>query len=155
MKHENSKILVGSRYFFEYYPDFYSKDCDYVRVVNIDEVDFKYNREIHLSGGHDIFEIVKRPPKDIIDRIIEKGAPMQVGKFLIPEFCERIEFDFNKDYELLRPLIEKLDDMHTYEKIIYEAYIENGKMELTDEQRVAAYNEYKSKRKEFLEYIGG
>jgi hypothetical protein len=44
--------------------------------------------------------------------------------------------------ERLRPLAEKLDDKHLYEKVIYDAYIENGCWGLTDEQRAEAYRIY-------------
>ena len=140
---DNDKILVGSRYFFSVYDDFHSKDSDYVKIIEKSN-EFKYNREIHLAEKC-IFEIVKYPAKDIIIRIIENGSPMQIGKFLVPEFAEKIGFTFN-DINLLLPAIEKLDDKHQYEKIIFNSYIENGKFELTEEQRKMAYNEYKKER---------
>ena len=70
---------------------------------------------------------------------------MIVGKFLIPEFCEEIGMTI-EDLPKLRPLIEKLDDGHKYEEIIFNSYIENGAFILTDEQRLKAYNSYKESR---------
>ena len=141
----NKKFLVGSSYFFSQYDDFVSKDKDYVLIVDGD-TEFKYNREIHLNGTC-VFEIKKVSPTNIINRINENGSPMQIGKFLVPEFSKAIGFNF-QDIELLRPAIEKLDKKHLYEKIIFDAYIENGDFVLNDEQRRLAYEEYKSEREE-------
>ena len=57
---------------------------------------------------------------------------MRVGKFIVPEFCEYIGFEI-KDYELLKPIFDKLDDKHKYEKVIMESYIENNSFTLTED----------------------
>jgi hypothetical protein len=69
-----------------------------------------------------------------------------VGKFLIPEFCKEIGFTI-KDLPKLKPLIDKLDEKHKYEEIIYNAYLENGDFILTPDQRDLAYASYKETRK--------
>lgn len=74
-------------------------------------------------------------------------VPMKVGKFLVPEFCEAIGFTI-EDLKIFKNLVNQLDDAHSYEKIIYDAYLKNGKLELTDEQLNRAYKEYKIKRNE-------
>ena len=70
---------------------------------------------------------------------------MVVGKFLVPEFCTAIGFTI-EDLPKLAPLVERLDDKHMYEKVIYESYLENHAFELTIEQRDRAYSMYRESR---------
>lgn len=70
---------------------------------------------------------------------------MQIGKFLVPEFVQEIGFTI-EHLKKLKPLAEKLDGRHKYEKVIYDAYIENGAFKLTEEQRSKAYEQYKLAR---------
>jgi hypothetical protein len=55
-----------------------------------------------------------------------------IGKFLVPEFCERISFTI-EDLQKLSPLTKILDDKHKYEKVIYDSYLENKDFVLTEE----------------------
>ncbi len=70
---------------------------------------------------------------------------MQLGKFLVPGFVQEIGFTI-EHLKALKPLAEKLDERHRYEKVIYDSYIENGSFELTEEQRSKAYEQYKLAR---------
>jgi hypothetical protein len=83
--------------------------------------------------------------EDHINQALISQLPMVVGKFLIPEFCQEIGFTIN-DLPRMQPLIDSLDEKHLYEKIIYEAYLQNGDFYLTQEQRDAAYISYKETR---------
>ena len=77
-------------------------------------------------------------------------TPMAAGKFLVPEFARELGMDID-DLERLRPLSEKLDEKHLYEKVIYDAYIENGCWGLTDEQRIEAYRIYNECKEQKVE----
>ena len=70
---------------------------------------------------------------------------MVVGKFLIPEFNKKIGFTID-DLPKIKPLIDRLDEKHIYEKIIYESYLENNSFTLTEDQRLKAYKKYKETR---------
>lgn len=144
IKELTEKILVGSTYFFSEYKDFHSKDCDYVIIVDENE-EFKICREIHITNKKCIFQIVKKDPKEIIDRINNGNSPMQIGKFIVPEFNEYIGFKY-EDLPLIEKCVKKLDSKHDYERVIYEAYKENGNFTLTKEQRDSAYESYKKSR---------
>ena len=52
-----------------------------------------------------------------------------------------------EDLKLFEDSFKRIDDKHKYEKVIYDAYIENGDFVLTEEQRNKAYQLYKEKRK--------
>ena len=56
--------------------------------------------------------------------------------------CEEMGITIN-DLADLAPLCERLDYRHEYLKIIYNAYLANGNMTMTDEQRREAFEEYK------------
>lgn len=68
-----------------------------------------------------------------------------LGKFLVPEYVEYIGLTID-DLKQLKHLTEWLDDRHTYEKVIYDSYIENNGFFLTEEQRNRAYEEYQRAR---------
>lgn len=140
-----SKILMGSQYFFSCYHDFKSKDIDEIEIIETQ--DFKYQRQL-TGQGKCLFQLNKQPSKeDYINYALRSSVGMVIGKFLIPEFCELIGFTW-EDLRQLSPLVDKLDPKHMYEKIIYDSYIENKSLTLTQEQRDKAYASYKLTRKE-------
>lgn len=140
-----SKFLMGSRYFFSCYEDFNSKDIDEIEIVETNE--FKQVRQL-TGQGKCLFQLKKHSSKyAYIDYALKSKVGMVIGKFLIPEFCEAIGFTV-KDLPRLRELIDRLDDKHRYEQIIFDSYIENGSFTLTDEQRARAYKSYRESRGE-------
>lgn len=138
-----NKILIGSQYFFSCYDDFNSKDIDELEIVETNE--FKQIRQI-TGRGKCLFQLRRHNTKDeYIAWALQSELGMVVGKFLVPEFCDQIGFTV-EDLPQLKPLINKLDKKHMYEKIIYNSYINNGSFSLTNEQRNAAYKSYKESR---------
>lgn len=135
-------ILMGSRYFFSEYPDYHSHDIDKIELQ--DTNDYKYVRIIR-GQGKDYFFFKRKPKEEMIQDALKQELAMVVGKFLVPEFCQEIGFTI-EDLPRLQPLIDRLDEKHLYEKIIYEAYLSNGSFTLTQEQRDQAYEEYKRLR---------
>lgn len=140
-----NKYLMGSQYFFSCYDDFTSKDIDEIQIIETNE--FSQVRQI-TGQGKCLFQLKKHPlKKDYIDWALQSKIGMVIGKFLIPEFCEEIGFTI-EDLPILCPLIDRLDDKHKYEEIIYNSYIQNNAFALTDEQRMKAYKSYKESRGE-------
>ena len=138
-----NKILIGSQYFFSMFEDFESKDIDEIQVIETDE--FSHMRQL-TGQGRCLFQLKKRASKEeYINWDIATKLGMAVGKYLIPEFCANIGFVVD-DLPKVKSLIEKLDDKHKYEEIIYNSYIENGSFELTEQQRQRAYKSYKESR---------
>ena len=138
-----SKFLMGSQYFFSCYEDFHSKDIDEIEIIETN--DFKYIRQL-TGKGRCLFQLKKlNNVNDYIEYALHSNIGMIVGKFLIPEFCEAIGFTIN-DLPKLKILVNKLDDKHKYEEIIYNSYIENNSFTLTDKQRENAYKSYKESR---------
>lgn len=140
-----TKHLMGSQYFFSCYDDFKSKDIDEIQIIETDE--FKQMRQI--SGqGKCLFQLKKHNSKDeYIEWALKSSIGMVLGKFLVPEFCAEIGFTV-EDLRQLAPLVEKLDDKHKYEAIIYDSYLQNGEFSLTSAQRDSAYKSYKESRGE-------
>ena len=135
-------ILMGSTYFFSSYSDFKSADVDKIDIIETTE--FKEKRVIR-GQGKDYFYLKKKPKDELIKDALNSELAMVVGKFLIPEFNEKIGFTI-EDLPKIQPLIDRLDEKHMYEKIIYESYLENKKFILTQKQRDAAYALYKESR---------
>lgn len=136
-------MIVGSTYFFNNIKGFSSKDIDILEIVSSPK-DFKYSYQLSRKGKC-VFKWKKMSPKKFIKITLERNCPMEIGKFLIPEFCKEIGFTIEHLLEL-KSLVEKLDDKHKYESIIFDSYIENNDFILTQEQLLKSYNEYKKYR---------
>ena len=135
-------ILMGSNYFFKDYKDFKSHDIDYIDIIETNE--FKEKRVIR-GQGKDYFYLKRKPKEQLIQDALKSELSMVVGKFLIPEFNKKISFTID-DLPKIKPLIDRLDEKHIYEKIIYESYLENNSFTLTEDQRLKAYKKYKETR---------
>lgn len=134
------KILVGSSVFFNEIEGFQPKDTDY---VILDEKPFGYDfvRQTTSRKGC-LFEWRRMSPEQFVEYSLSRGPAMQIGKFLVPEFVQEIGFTI-EHLKKLKPLAERLEGRHKYEKVIYDAYFENGEFKLTEEQRNKAYEQYK------------
>ena len=70
---------------------------------------------------------------------------MAAGKFLVPELCKHMNITID-DLKLFQFAFDDIDKRHTYEKVIYEAYVKNDGFFLTKEQRDNAYKKYKENK---------
>lgn len=138
------EYLIGSRYFFGDYPDYGGKDNDRLCVME-GFPDIRGNVLNLKKDGDDIFLYRDMDKEGFITDTIGSGVPMRAGKFLIPEFCESISFTIN-DLRRLDKVFGEMDEKHSYERVIYEAYLVNGGFFLTEDQRDRAYRGYKAKR---------
>ena len=84
-------------------------------------------------------------PDEFVEYTLTNDPAMMLGKFLVPEVCEKIGFGI-EDLKKLEPVSLRLDPKHQYEKVIFDSYLENKKFELTPEQRLKAYEIYKKAR---------
>jgi hypothetical protein len=136
-------MIVGSRAFFENIDGFTPKDIDVLILVD-EPIGFKNYRHF-LFKNKCVFEWRNMSIDEFIEITLKNNTPMEIGKFLVPEFIKvkNITIDHLKK---LKPLIDELDNKHLYEKIIYESYIDNNGFYLTNDQLLSAYNEYKKYR---------
>lgn len=141
------KILTGSRAFFSIYNDFNPKDKDIIYIIEDDSNKQTYSYT-HNIGVCKI--TITNLTKEQLLKIYNKGQviPMAICNFLVPEFVEHFGITID-DLKLLKKLRDTLDYKHLYLRIIYDAYLENGKFELTQEQRDRAYKSYKAWRPDF------
>ena len=141
------RIIIGSKYFFSCYEDFQPHDTDEIEIIETTEFnqmkqirDFVHNKCVFQMRKHETAQ-------EYIDWALKNKSGMVIGKFLVPEFNAAIGLSV-EDLKQLSPLLDRLDEKHMYEKIIYDAYIENECFVLTPEQRLAAYESYKQTRQE-------
>ncbi len=138
---------IGSSYFFMDYEDYYQKDLDELCIMDKFPKHIESNVLNMRRDGKDIFFYKNMGKEDFIQETLDSNVPMKVGKFLIPEFAEYLGMTI-EDLKALDPIFEVLDEKHSYEKTIYNAYLENNNFQLTPEQRDTAYKEYKRARAE-------
>lgn len=132
-------MLVGSNVFFKDIEGFTSKDIDILEFVD-EPTDFKNVRQFKFPDKC-VFQWRKMPINELIDITLSRNFPMEIGKFLVPEFIKEFKLSID-DLKRLKPIITKLDDKHKYEEVIYNAYIENNDFILTDKQRQDAFETY-------------
>lgn len=132
-------MIVGSNAFFRSIDGFVSKDIDILELID-KPIGFKIFRQIKFPNKC-VFQWKRMTSQEFINETINNDVPMEVGKFLVPEFNNEIGFTID-DLKQLDLLFNKLDDKHLYEKIIYDSYIENNQFILTDIQLQKAYKEY-------------
>ncbi len=137
------RILVGSRAFFSGMDGFKSKDHDYLELVENPST-FKWRREQSLRGTC-TFQFKKEPTTQMVQRTLDSGEALLVGKFLVPEEAQAIGATVS-DILPLETLLPKLDEKHKYVAVIFDAIKQNGSFELADEQRAAAYEVYRQAR---------
>lgn len=138
-----TKILVGSRAFFDGVDGFHSKDRDYLILVEQPQ-NFNWRREQNLRGMC-LFEYKKDTPTAMIAKTLEVGDALLIGKFLVPEVAQAIGATV-EDILPLESLLPKLDAKHQYEAVIFEAIKTNGTFTLTDRQRQEAFRQYQLAR---------
>lgn len=136
----NKRYLVGSQYFFKGFSDFVPKDLDEL-ILEENPKDYKIKMQI-TGKGKCLFKWRKLKPQQFIEYT---KLPMELGKFLVKEVCQEIGFTI-EHLKKLKPIVDKLDEKHLYEKVIWESYIENNDFYLTNEQLSKAYDLYKEKR---------
>ena len=130
------KFIVGSSAFFKNIQSFNPKDLDVLFILDCPI--FGYNVSRIRKDNNDKFMLYNSGKDNLIEMI---NDPLQVGKFLVPDFINYIKLEIN-DLKKLNHWFDKLDEKHKYEKIIYDAYIQNNAFYLTDDQLFKAYNIY-------------
>ena len=137
------EFKIGSSVFFDMYDDYKSKDIDLLDLTDA-PLFGKPMMNMKLKEK-DIFFMPLESKDAMIDKTLESGVSMRVGKFLVPEFAEYIGLTID-DLKKLDSMFEELDEKHQYEVLIYNSYIDNNGFFLTDEQRDEAYRAYKEAR---------
>lgn len=137
------KIIIGSSVFFSGYKDYKSKDVDVIAIMD-SFIPHKNSLNMKIKG-EDVFLYRNMSKQRFIQDAFASGVPMRAGKFLVPEFAKYIGMEIS-DLKRLAPLFEQMDEAHKYEKIIFDAYVENNNFTLTEVQRNSAYEEYKKAR---------
>ena len=140
------EILVGSDVFFAGMPGFHDNHPDITSRVYIDDnpTDYEIEKDYMEDNIHKI-RWRNMSKEDIIKFHMDCYKGRYLGKFLVPEYAETIGLTID-DLKKLKHLSEWLDYRHTYEKIIYDSYIENNGFFLTEEQKNKAYEDYKRAR---------
>lgn len=132
-------MIIGARAFFEGMEGFSPKDIDILELVD-NPTGFKDVRQFK-GKGKCVFQWRNMSSKEFIDVTLKRDVPMEIGKFLVPEFAATIGLT-TEELRRLQPLVDKLDNAHKYEKIIYEEYLKNNLFTMSDKQRGKAFKEY-------------
>ena len=135
-------FLVGSRAFFAGMEGFQPSDRNILRLVG--NPAFKAGKEI-TGRKTNVFTYTRETAKQMVDNTLASGKTIKVGKFLVPDVARAIGLTI-EELQKLKPLVSRLGAKQSYQKIIFNAYIENNDFKLTQEQRQAAYETYLAAR---------
>lgn len=96
--------------------------------------------------GDDTFEWVRHTKEELIKKLAIIGVEKRAASLLSPELVN--EFGVSaEDIKSLEHLWSKCEGKNAYYKVIADAYIENGSLTLTDEQKTKAFDAYNEARK--------
>jgi len=138
------EFLIGSKAFFGDIEGYSSKDVDKLCIMTI--FPFRGNiLRMHGNSKDDIFICRDMSKEEFIEHTLKSNTPMEIGKFLVPEFANYIGLTI-EDLKRLEPVIKNIDEKHKYERLIYDSYIENNSFILSEQQKIAAYEVYKKSR---------
>lgn len=147
---EIKRFTIGSRAIFSGYKDFenYTTDND-ILIIEDASLDYDIQTSVKDMQNEEIHYIKWKnlTKEELLDYHDHCRMGTFIQKFLVPEYSEYYGITID-DLKRLGRLIDYLDDKHSYEKLVYEAYIENGGFYMTPEQKEIAYEEYKRKRVE-------
>ena len=129
-------------YFLKIQKDLLQKTLIFQFVDN--PTDFKNVRQFKFPDKC-VFQWRKMPIDELIDITLSRNFPMEIGKFLVPEFIKEFKLSID-DLKKLEPIVAKLDDKHKYEEVIFRSYLENNDFILTNEQREEAFRIYNNSR---------
>lgn len=142
-----NKFIVGSTVFFNVFDDFKSKDTDEIWIVEDSKIFKNGDLKSFLIHAKDKDIVLYKPllRQQFIELDLKTKDSIKLGKYLVKSFIDYIGLTIN-DLESLKLLYDNLDSKHKYQKIIYDAYLENNEFILTEKQLEDAYNAYKSER---------
>ena len=143
---QRPRFKIGSQAFFSMYSDFNPSDIDEIEFEEEPKLYKNFMQFRKKDKTRCLFKWRKMTADEFVEYTLNTKLPMELGKFLVPEVAEYLGFTITH-LKALAPIVEKLDDKHSYEKIIYDSYIENNGFYLTQDQRDRAYAEYKLKRR--------
>lgn len=130
---------VGSWVFFNQFNDYKIHDYDYIIFEN-NIYKHIYNQEtkedIHVIPSSDKLELIK-----IFGNINGKYQTM-ISAFLFPEVIQKLNVTID-DLKEIKQQMEVLKTIKPYLYAIYEFYLENNKLELSQEQLEKVYEIYK------------
>lgn len=138
------KIIVGSTVFFKNYKDFLSKDVDEYCILSSPISNIK-GQFFLKKNKKDYILCPQLSKEEHIDLDLKAGDPLRIGKYLVPEFIEYVGLQI-EDLQKLKPLYDKIQESHSYQKVIYDSYIQNGNFQLSKEQLDNSYKLYKKYR---------
>ena len=139
------QFKIGSSAFFSGVEGYNEKGSDAL-LIEKDPIGFKTWRESSCQSGV-IAEWKEMDKDEFIESTLSFGKQELAGKFLIPEFAEWLGLIID-DLKKLDSLFSKMEGKQAYLKKIYEYYIENGKFELSEEQKKDVYSIYEEHRKD-------
>lgn len=139
------RFKVGSQAFFSTYLDFKPNDIDEVEFEEEPKLYKNFMQFRKKDKTRCLFLWRKMTADEFVEYTLNTKLPMEIGKFLVPEVAEYIGFTIDH-LRQLTSVAERLDGKHSYEKIIFDSYLENGGFYLTQDQRDTAYAEYRITR---------
>lgn len=139
------RITVGSKAFFGGMPDFQNKHED-ILILSDTPNGFVNYRQSYVSERYKIEWAAKPKAEFLAYAMREKANGLEFGKFIVPDFAAEIGLTIDELKTLYGFYENRIDETHKYQKVIYQAYVDNNAFTLTEEQRSAAYEAYKEAR---------
>lgn len=141
-----NEITVGSAAFFAGLEGFEPKTTDKLEIIPA--VRNGWWRYCGTADGISHYKWQQHTLQELVDKLKKCTDCKRISTLLVPDFAKVVAPKVNAaDYlEAIAPAIGRLCDKHQWGKAVYEAYKENGNLEMSEEQRKRTFAVYRATR---------
>ena len=141
-----TEITVGSVAFFDGMEGFKPQVTD--KVVIVKKVPNGWWHHKQTKQHVRLFEWQQHTVSELVEKLSAVTDCKRASTLLVPAFANAVKGNQTDAAYLtaIAPVIGKVCGKHEWVRSVYDAYVQNGSLTLTDAQCNAAYAEYKAAR---------
>lgn len=143
-----TEITVGSVAFFDGMEGFKPQVTD--KVVIVKQVPNGWWHHKQTKQHVRLFEWQQHTVSELVAKLSAVTDCKRASTLLVPAFANAVKGNQTAAEYLtaIAPVMQTICGRHEWAKTIYDAYVQNGSLTLTDAQRMEAYEQYKALRHE-------
>lgn len=143
-----TEITVGSVAFFDGMEGFKPQVTD--KVVIVKQVPNGWWHHKQTRQHVRLFEWQQHTVSELVEKLSAVTDCKRASTLLVPAFANAVKGNQTDAAYLtaIAPVIGKVCGKHEWVRSVYDAYVQNGSLTLTDAQRMEAYEQYKALRPE-------
>ena len=141
------EIIVGSAAFFDGISTFEPKTID--KLSFVDSTRNGWWRYVVTKNGVKHYKWQRHTLTEYVNKLAHCTDCKRVTTLLVPAFVSEVKGSLSDSQYIaaIESAINRLCERHAWGKTVYQAYVANGSLTLTEEQRATAYALYEAARR--------